>query len=68
MSAKEVVSKGHYLDECPESNNDYVIYEVYDEKKDITTLYVVGFREFDSDPYKHYELCKFYGKRITEDV
>lgn len=59
-----VVKNGTFLDNYPGSD-DYNIYQVYEEKTNVTTLFVVAFKDsFMEKPVNCYQLTQIGGKPL----
>ena len=59
-----VIKHGTFLDNYPGSD-DYNVYQVYEEKTNVTTLFVVAFEDsFMEKPVKCYPLTQIGGKPL----
>ena len=62
--AELVVENGTFLDNYPGSD-DYNVYQVYEEKANVTTLFVVAFEDsFMEKPVNCYPLTQIGGKPL----
>lgn len=59
-----VIKHGTFLDNYPGSD-DYNVYQVYEEKTNVTTLFVVAFEDsFMENPVNCYPLTQIGGKPL----
>lgn len=62
--AEWVVKNGTFLDNYPGSD-DYNVYQVYEEKANVTTLFVVAFEDsFMEKPVNCYPITQIGGKPL----